>query len=172
MQIIDAAPRHLPGMLAIYNQVVADSAAIYRDDPATAEERAAWIADRQGAGFPVIVAEDADGAVLGYASYGPWRGAFPGYRFTVEHTIMIRDGARGRGLGRALMEALEARARAQGIHVMLGSVDADNPGSIALHEKLGFKVVARHEQVGAKFGRWLDMVFLQKILDDRAAPPE
>lgn len=171
MKILDAEPRHQPGMLAIYNQVVADTTAIYRDAPATAEEREAWMDARQDAGFPVLVAQDDDGTVLGYASYGPWRGAFPGYRLTVEHTIMIREDARGRGLGRRLMEALEARAKAQGIHVMLGSVDADNPGSIALHEKLGFAIVARHPQVGVKFGRWLDMVFLQKILDDRAAPP-
>ena len=170
MRILDAVPAHQPGLLEIYNQVVADTAAIYRDDPATAEERAAWIADRQSAGFPVLVAEE-DGAVLGYPSYGPWRAAFPGYRFTVEHTVMIRDGLRGRGLGRALMEALEARARAQGLHAMLGSVDADNLGSIRLHEALGYREVARFPQVGAKFGRWLDMVFLQKLLDDRATPP-
>lgn len=171
MRIIEAEDRHLPELLAIYNQVVADTAAVYRDDPADLADRAAWLADRRAGGFPVLVAEDADGTLLGYASYGPWRGAFPGYRYTVEHTIMIHRDARGRGLGRALMEALIERARAQGLHVMLGSVDADNAGSIALHEKLGFEVAARHAQVGAKFGRWLDMVFLQKVLDDRPTPP-
>lgn len=171
MQILDAEDRRLPEILALYNQVVADTAAIYRDDPADLADRAAWMAERRAGGFPVLVAVDEGDRMLGYASYGPWRGGFPGYRWTVEHTVMVCAEARGRGVGRALMEALEARAKAQGLHVMLGSVDADNAGSIALHERLGFEIVATHPQVGAKFGRWLDMVFLQKILDERPAPP-
>lgn len=171
MQIIDAGEEHLPGILAIYNEVTANSANIYRDDLSSMEERAAWFADRKAGGYPVLVAVDDAGAVLGMGSFGIFRGAFNGYRHSVEHTVLVEASARGKGLGRALLTALEARAVAQGRHVMVGAIDGDNIGSIRLHEKLGFSETARIPECGAKFGRWLTVVFMSKILDDRAAPP-
>lgn len=110
------------------------------------------------------------GEVLGYATYGPWR-AFDAYRHTVEHSVYVRGDQRGRGLGRTLMEALLERAAAQGIHVMVAGKEAGNTGSLILHEKLGFEKVGHPPQVGTKFGQWLDLVFLQKTLDQREVPP-
>jgi phosphinothricin acetyltransferase len=158
-----AEARDLPALLAIYNQIVAASTAIYRDDPTTLEERAAWLAARMAAGFPVLVAERG-GEVLGYASYGEFRGAFPGYRFTVEHSVHLSDSARGRGVGVVLMGHLLDHAREMGVHMMLGAVDADNAASLKFHEKLGFASTGRLHEVGYKFGRWLDLVFVQKKL--------
>jgi L-amino acid N-acyltransferase YncA len=159
----------LPAILSIYNSIVATSTAIYRDEPTTLEERTAWFRARTAAGYPVLVAE-LDGEVLGFASYGDWRGAFPGYRHTVEHTVHIADGARGSGAGAALMRHLLDLARQAGVHVMLGAVDADNAGSLRFHERLGFTRVSHFHEVGRKFGRWLDLVFVQKILGSAGEP--
>src|SRR5690606_19324270 len=114
-------------------------------------------------GYPVLVAEE-DGLVAGFGSFGDFR-AWPGYRFTVEHTVHVRSDRRGRGIGNALMAALLARGRALGKHVMMAGVDAANAGSIRFHERLGFQRVGHLREVGFKFGRWVDLVFMQKMLD-------
>ena len=110
----------------------------------------------------------ADSAV-GYASFGDWR-AWDGYRHTVEHSVYVRTDQRGKGVGEALMHALIKRARRIGKHVMVAGIEAKNAGSIRLHEKLGFEHVGHLKQVGTKFGGWLDLLFLQLILDERAEP--
>ena len=107
--------------------------------------------------------DEAD-SVHGYASYSDFR-TFSGYRHTVEHSVYVRGEARGRGLGKALTLALVERARGAGKHVMVAVVDADNAASISLHERLGFVHSGRLDQVGTKFGRWLDVIFLQLVLD-------
>ena len=159
----EANEADLPAILDIYNAIIATSTAIYRDAPTTLEERAGWFNARRSAGYPVLVAERGD-EVLGFASYGDWRGAFPGYRHTVEHTVHMGEGARGAGVGAALMGHLMDLAREAGVHVMLGAVDADNAGSLRFHERLGFTRAAHFHEVGRKFGRWLDLVFVQKTL--------
>lgn len=163
MQIRDAEAGDLPGILAIYNEVIATSTAIYADDPATLADREAWWAGRLAQGYPVLVAADAAG-VAGFASFGDFRAA-PGYRFTVEHSVHIRADRRRQGLGGQLVQALLPRATALGKHVMIAGVDASNAASIALHERLGFEQVAHFREVGRKFDRWLDLVFLQRFLD-------
>lgn len=168
VQIRDAVTADLAAITEIHNHAVVHTTAIWNDDPVDVADRAAWMAERADAGYPVIVAVDETG-VLGFASYAQWR-ARSGYRFTVEHSVYVRDGQRGRGLGRLLMEALIGRARAAGLHVMVAGIESGNAGSIALHERLGFVEVGRMPQVGAKFGRWLDLTFMQLVLDDRAAP--
>ena len=162
MQIDDAAETDLPAILGIYNEVVANSTAIYARDPSTLKERADWRAARVTQGYPVLVARDG-AEVLGFASFGDFR-AWPGYAATVEHSVHVRADARRRGVGRALLSALPDRARALGKHVILGGIDADNTGSLALHAALGFEKVAHFKQVGRKFDRWLDLVFVQLIL--------
>lgn len=166
MLIREATEADLPAILAIYNEVIRTSTAVYRDEPVPLEERAAWFAQRRAQGFPVLVAER-DGALLGFASYGDWRGAFPGYRHTVEHSVHVADGLRGQGVGRALLEALIPLAEGQGMHVMLGAVDAANEASLRFHERLGFRRVAHFHEVGRKFGRWLDLVFMERVLGAR-----
>lgn len=162
MTIRDARDADLPAMLEIYNDLIATTTAIYRDEPATIEERRSFFEARRQAGYPVIVAED-DSGIIGYASFGDFR-AWPGYRFTVEHSVYARRDRRGAGVGGALMRELIDRARAMGKHVMIGGVDADNTASLRFHERLGFEKVAHFKQVGFKFDRWLDLTFLQLML--------
>lgn len=166
--IRDAEDGDLDTITAIHNDAVIHTTAIWNEAPVDRADRAAWLADRSGHGWPVIVAVDETG-VVGYASYAQWR-PHSGYRLTVEHSVYVRGDQRGRGVGRTLMEELIARARSAGLHVMVGGVDSANAGSIALHERLGFREVGRLPQVGAKFGRWLDLSLLQLVLDDRPTP--
>jgi phosphinothricin acetyltransferase len=169
MQVRDARDGDLEGVTAIYNDAVLNTTAIWNEVAVDIANRRAWLADRERAGYPVLVAVEEDGSVLGYASFGDWR-AFDGYRHTVEHSVYVRADVRGRGIGRILLKELIERARAIGKHVMVAGIEAGNRGSIALHEKLGFEQVGLLPQVGMKFGRWLDLAFLQLVLDDRATP--
>src|SRR5688572_19637010 len=161
--IRDAVDEDVPAILAIYNEVIATSTAVYRDTPATLDDRLEWFAARRAQSYPILVAAD-DSGLLGFASYGDFR-AWPGYRFSVEHTVHIRADQRGRGVGSELMRALIQRAIEQGKHVMIGGVDAENEASLRFHERLGFVPAARLHQVGFKFNRWLDLVFVERILD-------
>jgi phosphinothricin acetyltransferase len=169
MLIRPANADDLPQVLAIYNEVIARSTAIYTDMPATLDDRRAWLETREAQGFPVLVADGA-GEVLGFASFGEWRGAWPGYRYTAEHSVHVRADRRGRGTGRRLVEALFPLARDLGKHVMIAGVDADNAASLRFHARLGFEAVAQFREVGHKFNRWLDLVFLQRFLDEPGAP--
>ena len=162
MDIRDAREDDLPGLLAIYNDVIATSTAVYAEDPVTLENRRTWWQGRVEQGYPVLVAADATG-VVGFASFGDFR-AWPGYRFTVEHSVHVRADRRGTGVGSALMLPLITRGSALGKHVMIAGVDASNAGSLRFHERLGFEAVAHFREVGFKFGRWLDLVFLQRFL--------
>ncbi|MDA5193738.1 GNAT family N-acetyltransferase [Govanella unica] len=168
LQVRAAAVRDLPDILAIYNYVIATSTAVYTCEPVDLANRRAWFEERGRSGYPVLVAE-AGGEILGFASFGDFR-AWWGYRFTVEHMVHVQDGCRGRGVGRALVEGLFAPALALGKHAMIGGIDADNAASIHFHERLGFSKVGHLPEVGHKFGRWLDLVFMQRILDTPGAP--
>lgn len=163
MAIADLVEDDLPGLLAIYNDVIATTTAVYSDAPATLAERRDWWQGRARQGYPVLVARD-DSGVTGFASFGDFR-AWPGYRHTVEHSVHVRADRRGRGIGTALVRALLPRAAALGKHVIVAGIDADNHGSIRLHERLGFERCAHLREVGRKFDRWLDLVFLQRRLD-------
>lgn len=164
MVIRDATEDDLPGILAIYNEVIANTTAVYAEHPVTLDDRLAWYRGRRQQGFPVIVAEDESG-ITGFASFGDFRHS-PCYRNTVEHTVHVRADRRKLGLGRALLEAIIPRAVAMGKHVIIGGIDSSNHGSMELHRRLGFEQVAHFRQVGRKFDRWLDLVFMQRILDD------
>lgn len=170
MSIRDAIDTDADAIAAIYNDAVINTTAIWNEVTVDADNRVAWMADRRRLGYPVLVAvDDADGSVIGYASFGDWR-AFDGYRHTVEHSVYVRRDRRGGGVGQALLLALIDRARAIGKHVMVAAIEAGNTPSIALHEKNGFRRTGLMPQVGMKFGRWLDLAFLQIILDDRPLP--
>jgi L-amino acid N-acyltransferase YncA len=158
----DAAREDLPAILAIHNHHIANTLAIWRTEQADLAERTAWFEDRRAKDFPVIVAE-LDGEVAGYGGYGPFRvGA--GYDRTVENSIYVRDDIQRRGLGRALMGDLIARARAQGRHVMVAGIGLPNDASVALHVTLGFADCGVIREIGWKFGRWLDLQMMQKVL--------
>lgn len=149
-------------ILDITNDVIATSTAIYFDDPLTLENRRQWFEDRAKLGYPVIVAEEG-GAVLGFSSFGDFR-PWPGYRFTVEHSLLVRDGNRGKRIGEQLVQALWPIAARLGKHMIIAGVDAENEGSIRFHERLGFTKTAHLKEVGFKFGRRLDLVLLQKAV--------
>lgn len=152
----------------IYNYYVTRSTATWDTELHTVEHRAQWFGEREASGQAVLVA-DVDGVVRGYASWAPFRDKC-GYARTMEHTVYVDEVAQGRGLGRALLSELIDRARAAGVHVLLGVVSADNAPSLRLHHSLGFSEVGRLPETGAKFGRWLDLVFLELILSTEAEP--
>ena len=160
VEVRAAQERDLPETPAITNEIIANSTAIYLDIPLTLEARRAWYSERTRAGLPVYVAERAR-QILGFCSYGPWREPRAAYRGTVEHSVHVRADVRGFGIGAALMQALLDHARTAGVHTMLGAVDAADRGSIRFHEKLGFVEVGLFSEVGLKFGRRLDLAFMQ-----------
>jgi len=158
----DAAREDMAGVLAIYNEVIANSTAVFSDSPVALEEREAWFEARRAQGYPVLVVRDRSG-VAAFGSFGDFR-SWPGYRHTVEHSVHVRADRRGQGIGTAIVAALIVRAGELGKHVMIAGIDADNAGSIRMHERLGFIQAARLSQVGWKFDRWLDLVLLQRFL--------
>jgi L-amino acid N-acyltransferase YncA len=164
MRIRPAEMDDLGEITAIYNDVVATSTAIYATQASSLAARAEWFQQRRQGDYPVLVAQDGE-AVVGFSSFGEFRGAWSGYRYSVEHSVHIRADARGKSVGRDLVEALFPLAMARGKHVMIGAVDAANEGSIRFHERLGFVRAGQLREVGHKFGRWLDLVFMQRFLD-------
>ncbi len=169
MQIRDANTGDIASIVAIYNDAVLNTTAIWNDNIVDAANRAAWLTERQRAGYPVLVAVDDGQRVLGYASFGDWR-AFDGYRHTVEHSVYVDKDCRRAGAGKALMIALIGRARFLGKHVMVAGIEAGNVASIQLHKDLGFEQAGLLKEVGTKFGRWLDLAFLQLTIDSPVAP--
>ncbi len=162
MLIRDADAADLPRILAITNHEILFGTALWTIVPATLEGRSAWMAERQAAGYPVLVVER-NGAVAGYGSYGPFR-PHDGYLHTVEHSLYVDPAAARGGLGTAMLGALVRHATAAGRHAMIGGIEAGNAASIALHRSLGFTVSGTLPQVGRKFDRWLDLVFMQRLL--------
>jgi L-amino acid N-acyltransferase YncA len=163
----DATEADLPMILAIYNEIIANTTAVYSETPVSLENRHTWWRGRLEQRYPVLVATD-DSGITGFASFGDFR-AWPCYRHTVEHSVHVRADRRGRGVGHELMTALLPRAASLGKHVMIAGVDAENGASMKLHERLKFERVAHFREVGHKFGRWLDLVFLQRWIDEPGA---
>ena len=160
--IRDALRQDLPEILAIYNEVIRNSTAVYSEVEFTPARGETWFDTKAEQGFPFLVACDA-GGVAGFGTFGDFR-AWPCYQYSVEHSVHVRSDRRSQGIGRALVVELIGRARAANKHVMLAGIDADNTVSIGLHESLGFRQVGHFHEVGFKFGRWLDLVFLELSL--------
>jgi L-amino acid N-acyltransferase len=163
MEITDAVESDIPAITAIYNDVIRTSTAIFNDAPVSVEDRIAWWKVRAAQGYPVLVAKDENG-IAGFATFGDFR-PWPGYRFTVEGTIHIDSLARRKGVGAALLEVLIVRAREAGKHVMVAGVDSENFASLRFLERSGFERVGHLREVGNKFGGFLDLVFLQYMLE-------
>lgn len=165
MQIRHALEEDLPGILAIYNDAILHTTAVYDYTPHTLEMRLAWLRAKQESDMPVFVADDT-GRIAGFSALGPFR-AWAAYRYTVENSIYVGPDDRGRGLGRLLLAPLIDAARTLGMHAIVAGVDADNQASYRLHRAFGFEEVAHFRQVGYKFDRWLDLKFLELLLDER-----
>jgi L-amino acid N-acyltransferase len=157
-----AAARDAAAVAAIWNPVIRDTAATFTTQEKTAEGLAADFVTRAAEGKLFLLAEEG-GEVLGFATYFQFRNG-PGYARTMEHSIILSPAARGRGVGRALMGALEDHARAGGVHSLWAGVSSENPAGLAFHRAIGFAEIARLPEVGHKFGRWMDLVLMQKIL--------
>jgi L-amino acid N-acyltransferase len=160
--LIDAAREDLGQILAIYNEVIRNSTAVYSEEEFSPMRGEQWFDAKMAQGFPMVVTRDASG-ITGFGSFGEFR-PWPCYRNTVEHSVHVRSDRRGRGIGRTLVTELLARAARSGKHVMIAGIDADNAVSIGLHRSLGFAEVGHFHEVGFKFGRWLDLTFMQCIL--------
>ena len=160
---------HAAAILAILNDAIATSTALYDYEPRKLESMTGWFQAKQDGRYPVLGAEDEQGQLLGFASYGLFR-AWPAYKYTVEHSVYVHRDHRGQGVGRALLERLIAAAQAQDLHVLVGGIDVENRASIALHEGLGFTYAGTIRHAGFKFGRWLDLAFYQRILGTPARP--
>ena len=160
--IRDAAPADLAAITEIYNHYVARSTCTYDRDPRSDEAAAAWFA-AHGPSHPVTVLVDDAGVVIGYGSLNAFRPRW-GYRHTVEDTVYVREDHHGRGLGKALLADLIARAKTLGHHALVAVISADQEPSVRLHERAGFRQVALLPQVGHKFDRWLDLAMLQLLL--------
>lgn len=167
--IRSAREADLPEILEIYNHVILNTTAVYQYVPQTLEMRKAWYDAKVKDGQPLFVAEE-EGCVVGLSTYGPFRN-WAAYKYTVENSVYVAEGHRGRGIARSLMQPLIVEARRQGYHAIIASIDATNDASIRLHLSFGFEEVAHFRQVGYKFGRWLDLKFLELLLPDCPAQP-
>ena len=166
----DALHGDLPAIRDIYNDAVLNTTAIWNEQPVDLANRQAWFSARQAQAYPILVAVEAE-EVVGYASFGDWR-PFDGFRHTVEHSVYVHPEQRGKRLGPQLLAALIERARACGKHVMVAAIESGNAASIHVHKQLGFVTGGRMPQVGIKFGRWLDLTFMQLMLNPGALPPQ
>ena len=161
--------RHSESILAIFNEAIANTTALYDYKLRTPADMVAWFDGKLFKNYPVIGVENEAHELMGFATYGQFRER-PAYKYTIEHSIYVDTRFRGRGLGRLLLEAVIKEATKQDYHVMVGGIDASNSVSIRLHERLGFTHCGTVLQAGFKFGRWLDLAFYQLILRTPAAP--
>lgn len=160
----------LPAILAIYNEAIENTTAVYTYQPHTLAMREAWLAEKEAASWPVLVYEE-DGQVAGFATYGPFR-AWPAYKYTIEHSVYVDAQFRGRQIASRLLAALMTRAESAGYATMVAGIDDDNEPSKRLHEKLGFAYAGTIHKAGYKFGRWLNLAFYQRQLAGPAVPNE
>ena len=156
-------------ILAIFNEAILNSTALYDYKPRTPESMQAWFENKKKGGFPVIGAVEDSGELVGFGSYGTFR-SWPAYKYSVEHSIYVAVKHRGKGLGKLLLQQIIASAREQNYHVIIGAIDSQNQVSIRLHQQLGFQHAGTIRHAGFKFGRWLDLEFYQLLLDTPARP--
>lgn len=161
--------KHAQAILDIFNEAILTSTALYDYQPRPLASMETWFAAKDKGNFPVLGLENEAGTLVAFGSYGTFR-AWPAYKYSVEHSVYVHKNHRGRGLSLTVMRALIEAARQREVHAMLGGIDASNAGSIALHERLGFKHVGTLPQVGFKFGQWLDLAFYQLLLDTPLNP--
>jgi L-amino acid N-acyltransferase len=169
VQLVDCDRSRAPEILAILNEAIEHSTALYDYRPRTPAMMDVWFDGKEKNRSPVIGAIDERNRLLGFASYGPFR-SWPAYKYTVEHSVYVDKDCRGRGVGSLLLGAIIDRARQQDYHTVIGGIDADNAVSIALHTRFGFEFCGRVRHAGFKFGRWLDLDFYQLILETPATP--
>jgi L-amino acid N-acyltransferase YncA len=150
-------------ILEIVNDAILNTTAIYDYDVRTLNEQLDWFREKGQQNFPVIVATDENDKVLGFGTYGSFR-LKTGYKFTVEHSVYVREGFSGKGIGKLILSELIEVAKKQKLHTIIGLIDTDNAGSIAFHEKFGFEKAGVLKEAGYKFEKWLDVQLMQLLL--------
>lgn len=165
-----ATVNDLEEILAIYNDAIVNTTAVYSYHAQTLEDRKAWFEQKQADGYPVIVFE-IEGHVAGFATFGPFR-AWPAYKYSIEHSVYVNTDYRKQGIGRKLLQAIIDLAKAGEYKTLVAGIDAANDKSIWLHEKLGFTHSGTVRNAGYKFERWLDLAFYQLDLDGPEIPQE
>jgi phosphinothricin acetyltransferase len=163
MQIRPATRADLPGILEIYNDAVLTTTATYDYEPRTLEHRTQWFEERQRDNYPMFVAVDDAERVIGWSALNPFHARL-GYRFTSENSVYVAADMRGKGVGKLLLAPLIEGAKARGLHAIIAVIDADNEASIRLHAAFGFEKVGHFKQTGFKFNRWLDVVYMEKLV--------
>lgn len=162
INIRTANTQDLKAILEIYNDAIINTTSVFQYDPHTIEMREEWFAQKQKDGYPVFIAEE-NNIVAGFSTFGPFRN-WQGYKYAVEHSIYVKDGERGKGIGKLLMQPLINAAKQMRLHTIMAGIDADNKISIQFHKQFGFEEAGYIKEVGWKFERWLDLVFMQLIL--------
>ena len=160
MTIRPATRADLPGILEIYNEAVLNTTATYDYEPRTLEHRLAWFEDHLKNDYPVFVAESDAGRIAGWSALNRYHDRM-GYRFTTENSVYVAADQRGKGIGKLLLAPLIQAARERGFHAILAAIDAANEASIRLHAAFGFERVGCFNEVGFKFGRWLDVAYME-----------
>ncbi len=158
----NATENDLQSILDIVNHAILNTTSNYNYEIQSLAQQKEWFLQKQQKSFPVIVAL-CDDQIVGFGSYGTFREKI-GYQSTVEHSVYVKDNFIGKGIGKVLMQHLINTAKIQNLHVMIGCIDAENSGSIAFHQKFGFKISGTLPQVAFKFNRWLDLVIVQLLL--------
>jgi L-amino acid N-acyltransferase YncA len=162
MLVRDARPTDARDICDVYNDAVLNTTAVFDDAPRTLEAQSSWLAAKAAQALPVLVADEG-GRVVGYCSFGPFR-PWPAYLHTVENAIYVAPDRRGAGIGTLMLEPLLRRARQRNVHAVVAGITADNQASLRLHTRFGYTQVAHFREVGRKFDRWLDLVFLELLL--------
>ena len=157
-----AERRDAPTILAIYNREVAEDLNTFDLVPRTLDEQIQWVDDHSG-GHPAVVAVDVDGEIVAFGSLSPFRSR-PAYATTVEDTVYVDPGYHRRGVGRAVLTELVRLAEAHGFHSVIARIVGHNEASIGVHRACGFEVVGTEREVGRKFGQWLDVVEMQRMI--------
>ena len=163
MKVRPATHADLPAILEIYNDAVLHTTASYDYEPRTLEHRVAWFEDHQKNNYAVFVAEDPAGRVVGWSALNPYHARI-GYQFTTENSVYVAADQRGKGIGKLLLAPLIEAARARGLHAIIAAIDAENGVSVRLHAAFGFQKIGLFKQVGFKFGRWLDVVYMELLV--------
>jgi|SRR5437868_5854842 len=163
MIVRPATVSDLPGILEIYNDAVLHTTASYDYEPRSLEHRTQWFQERQRDNYPILVALEPDNHIVGWSALNPFHARI-GYRFTSENSVYVAADRRGKGIGRALLGPLVEAGRARGLHAIIAVIDAENEASIRLHAAFGFEKVGLFKETGFKFGRWLNVVYMEKLL--------
>jgi L-amino acid N-acyltransferase len=170
MLIRQANQTDLQTILDIYNDAIINTTAVYDYKPHTLEMRQMWFDEKLEKNIPVLVSE-INGTVAGFTSYSPFR-AWPAYKYSIEHSVYVHRDFRNQGIARKLLIELIESVRSKNVHTIIAGIDADNAASIHLHKQLGFEDAGYFREVGFKFGKWLNLRFLQLILNNNLQPTE